>query len=116
MARRVYALDGQQVTSVEQLAPNAHYLCVPYCASPSIYLISALIYWQCAALTAASAARSVCANEPLALSALPAALEEALARARPGAAVIGAPAELTAATSRELAQAGARGGRSGSRA
>ena len=58
-------------------------------------------------------ARSVCANEALVLSPLPAALDEALSRARPGpAAAAGAPAELTAATSRELAQAGARGGRS----
>ena len=59
------------------------------------------------------AARSVCANEPLVLSPLPAALEEALSRARPGqGASAGAPAELTAASSRELAQAGSRGARS----
>ena len=55
----------------------------------------------------------MCANEALVLSPLPAALEEALSRARPGAStVVGAPAELTAASSRELAQAGSRGGRS----
>ena len=110
VARRVYALDGQQVTSVEQLAPNAHYLYVR-----PIFFHFSLFHLCCADRAERIApARSVCANEPLVLNPLPAALEEAMLRARQGqaAASAGAPAELTAATSRELAQAGTRGSRS----
>jgi hypothetical protein len=48
----------------------------------------------------------VCATEALNLNALPAALQEVMDRAQQQRAAAGSPAELTAASSRELGRGG----------